>query len=50
MESERGQEEIKKAGHVNASTEKEIRAAEEEAKSHAKEHDPAELRKPAKPS
>lgn len=50
VESERGQEEIKKAGQVNANTEKEIRAAEEEAKSHAKEHDPAELRKPAKPS
>ena len=50
VESERGKEEIKKAGEVSSSTEKEIRAAEEEAKSHAKEHDPAEVRKPAKPS
>jgi len=50
VESERGKEEIEKAGEVGAQQEKDIRAAEEEAKARAKEHDPAEVRKPAKPS
>lgn len=50
VESERGQNEIKKAGEVNPTKEKEIRAAEEAAKSRAKEHDPAEVRNKAKPS
>lgn len=50
VESERGKDEIKKAGDVSARDEKDIRAAEDEAKSRAKEHDPAEKRNPAKPS
>ncbi len=50
VESERGQDEIKKAGDVNAREEKDIRAAEEQAKARAKEHDPAETRNPQKPS
>lgn len=50
VESERGKDEIEKAGDVNAGEEKEIRAAEDEAKARAKEHDPEEVRNPAKPS
>ena len=42
VESERGREEIEKAGEVDASEEREIERAEEEAKRHAKEHDPQE--------
>lgn len=43
VESERGQEEIQKAGNVSPSEEKDIRRAEEQAKQRAKDHDPAEL-------
>jgi len=43
VESERGQEEIKHAGDVSPSEDKEIRRAEEQAKQRAKDHDPAEL-------
>lgn len=43
VESERGQQEIKNAGNVSPSEEKDIRRAEEQAKQRAKEHDPAEL-------
>jgi hypothetical protein len=43
VESERGQQEIKKAGDVSPSEEKDIRRAEEQAKQRAKEHDPAEV-------
>jgi hypothetical protein len=50
VESERGQEEITKAGEVNADEAKVIRAAEEEAKSRAKEHDSQEVRKSNRPS
>lgn len=50
VESERGKDAIEKAGEVNAQEEKDIRSAEEKAKSRAKEHDPAETRNPAKPS
>jgi hypothetical protein len=50
VESERGQEEIKKAGEVSGSEEQEIRSAEAQAKARAKEHDPEEVRNPAKPS
>ena len=50
VESERGKEEIKKAGEVSPGKEKEIRAAEEEAKARAKEHDPTEVRNKTKPS
>ncbi|HEX7115886.1 MAG TPA: hypothetical protein VF193_12205 [Steroidobacter sp.] len=46
VESERGREEIEKAGDVSAEREKEIRRAEEEAKARAKEHDPEETRDP----
>jgi len=47
VESERGQEEIKNAGNVSPSEEKDIRRAEEQAKQRAKDHDPAELGRPA---
>jgi hypothetical protein len=50
VESERGKDEIQKAGDVSAAKEKEIRAAEEAAKGRAKEHDPEEVRTPKKPS
>jgi hypothetical protein len=43
VESERGQEEIKKAGNVSPDQDKDIRRAEEQAKQRAKDHDPAEL-------
>jgi hypothetical protein len=43
VESERGQEQIKKAGDVSPEQEKDIRRAEEQAKQRAKDHDPAEL-------
>jgi hypothetical protein len=43
VESERGQQEIKNAGKVSPEQEKEIRRAEEEAKSRAKDHDPEEV-------
>ncbi len=46
VESERGQEEIKNAGNVSPSEEKDIRRAEEQAKQRAKDHDPAELSRP----
>jgi hypothetical protein len=50
VESERGQQEISKAGDVSASEESDIREAEEQAKSHAKEHDPEEVRDSRRPS
>lgn len=43
VESERGQQEIQKAGNVSPQEEKDIRRAEEQAKQRAKDHDPAEL-------
>ncbi|HJY42500.1 MAG TPA: hypothetical protein VJ303_14715 [Steroidobacteraceae bacterium] len=49
VESERGREEIKKAGKVDEREQREIERAEEEAKRHAKEHDPEEVRKPTRP-
>ena len=49
VESERGREEIKKAGKVDEREQREIERAEEEAKRHAKEHDPEEVRKPKQP-
>lgn len=42
VESERGRAEIDKAGDVSTAQEKDLRSAEEQAKSRAKEHDPAE--------
>jgi hypothetical protein len=50
VESERGREEIKKAGKVDEREQRDIERAEEEAKRHAKEHDPQEVRKPKQPS
>ena len=50
VESERGQDEIERAGEVSAAEERDLRKAEEEAKGRAKEHDPEEVRKPSKPS
>ena len=49
VESERGREEIKKAGKVGEREQRDIERAEEEAKRHAKEHDPEEVRKPKQP-
>jgi hypothetical protein len=49
VESERGREQIEKAGDVDADEERDIERAEEEAKRHAKEHDPEEVRKPTRP-
>jgi hypothetical protein len=43
VNSERGKEEIRKAGEVSPQQEEDIEAAEEEAKSHAKGHDPEEV-------
>lgn len=50
VESERGREQIEKAGKVGEREERDIERAEEEAKRHAKEHDPEEVRKPTRPS
>lgn len=50
VESERGQEEIKRAGDVHGEQEREIRRAEEEAKQRAKEHDPEEVHDRSRPS
>jgi hypothetical protein len=50
VESQRGKEEIAKAGEVDPKEAQEIRAAEEEAKARAKEHDPQEQGKPGRPS
>ena len=43
VQSERGKREIENAGDVSPEQEKEIRAAEEQAKQRAKDHDPAEV-------
>jgi hypothetical protein len=45
VESERGRKEIAKAGDVDPREQEEIERAEEEAKRHAKEHDPEEAKK-----
>jgi hypothetical protein len=50
VESERGQDEIQRAGEVSPEDERDIRKAEEKAKGRAKEHDPEEVRKTSKPS
>lgn len=50
VESERGQDEIRKAGKVEGREAAEIKKAEEEAKARAKEHDPEEVRNRTKPS
>ena len=50
VESDRGQDQIKKAGQVSEREAADIKQAENEAKAHAKEHDPEELRKRSKPS
>jgi hypothetical protein len=50
VESERGKEEIKKAGDVSSREATEIEKAEAEAKSRAKELDPQEKRNPSRPA
>lgn len=50
VESERGRREIGKAGNVSPQEEAKIRQAEEEAKEHAKEHDPTEISDRSKPA
>jgi hypothetical protein len=47
VESDRGKEEIKKAGDVSAREAREIEQAEAEGKSRAKELDPEEKRDPS---
>jgi hypothetical protein len=42
VKSERGKEEIRKAGKATPQEERDIRSAEEKAKDRAKEHDPDE--------
>jgi hypothetical protein len=48
VESERGQEKIRGAGHLSGAEERDVEAAEERAKAHAKDHDPEEVRAPRK--
>jgi hypothetical protein len=50
VESERGREEIDKAGEVSADQQRDIERAEEQAKRRAKEHDPQEVRKGSRPT
>lgn len=50
VESPRGQREIGKAGDVRPEDEEEIRRAEEEAKAHAREHDPTEVSDRSRPA
>ena len=50
VESERGKEEIRKAGDVSAREASEIEKAEAEGKARAKELDPQEKRDPKRPS
>jgi hypothetical protein len=50
VDSERGREAVRNAGNVTPDEEHEIEQAEQQAKQRAKEHDPAELRNPAKPA
>jgi hypothetical protein len=45
VESERGRKAIAKAGDVDPREQEEIERAEEEAKRHAREHDPEEEKK-----
>jgi hypothetical protein len=44
VNSERGQEKIRNAGELSGDAEREVEAAEERAKAHAKDHDPEEMR------
>ena len=50
VESERGRDEIERAGDVDSDEQRDIERAEQEAKRHAKEHDPEEVRKPSGPA
>ncbi|HEY4366585.1 MAG TPA: hypothetical protein VGN07_05065 [Steroidobacteraceae bacterium] len=50
VNSERGQQKIRGAGHLSADEERDVQAAEAKAKAHAKEHDPEETRDESKPS
>jgi hypothetical protein len=48
VNSERGKAEIRGAGHLSANEERESEAAEAQAKAHAKEFDPEEVRNKGK--
>jgi hypothetical protein len=50
VESERGQEKIRRGGEVSAEEERDVGEAERQAKGRAKEHDPEEVRDTSKPS
>jgi hypothetical protein len=50
VQSERGKQEIARAGEVSDDEARDIEAAEEEARGHAKEEDPNLVRDPSKPS
>jgi hypothetical protein len=50
VQSERGQQEIERAGDVGAQAEADIQRAEKQAKDRAKEHDPEEVRNHSHPS
>ncbi|HEY6643990.1 hypothetical protein [Povalibacter sp.] len=50
VNSDRGKEEIRHAGDVDAQEQREIEQAEADAKARASEHDPAEVRSRSRPS
>lgn len=50
VNSPRGQNEIRDAGKVSPEQERDIRRAEQQAKSRAKEHDPEETQDPSRPA
>lgn len=50
VNSPRGQQEIRNAGNVSPEQERDIRRAEQQAKSRAKEHDPEETQDPSRPA
>jgi hypothetical protein len=50
VHSKRGQEQIRRAGEVNAADQQEIEAAEAQGKARAKEHDPQETFDPRRKS
>lgn len=50
VNSPRGQQEIRNAGKVGPSEERDIRRAEQQAKARAQEHDPEEKHDPSRPA
>lgn len=50
VQSDRGQQEIERAGDVSGEAEADIKRAEQQAKGRAKEHDPEEVRDHSKSS